>query len=219
MSDPLWQRILVAGVGPVVTAGLALGVVNLVTGWAQRRRESWDVRAKLALEMSESANALYLAGQAFWRVANTHGIPVSRRHTAEEIKDARDALSTVYKKTRLQFQVIATQLEMYFKATQTSQNWHQVIDLLSARYFLLVDGDRERRNKIRERNAGPDHSGLSVDELKRPKALLDAYRAALSNAISGVWTAPIDWTGAGLRDRGPRPLHLPPSEDQAPVEE
>ena len=44
MSDPLRERLLVAAIGPVVTAALALLMLNVVTSWAQRRRDAGDTR-------------------------------------------------------------------------------------------------------------------------------------------------------------------------------
>lgn len=56
MSDPLWERLLVAATGPVITAGLAIVVLNVVTSRAQRRREEGDTRDMLATELTETAN-------------------------------------------------------------------------------------------------------------------------------------------------------------------
>jgi hypothetical protein len=50
LSGPLWERLLVAAVGPVLTAGLALFVINWVTARAQSRREASETRESLAAE-------------------------------------------------------------------------------------------------------------------------------------------------------------------------
>ena len=65
MVDPLWERVLVAAPGPVLTAVLALFVLNRVTAWAQHRREANQTRDLLAGDITETGNSLHLGLQAF----------------------------------------------------------------------------------------------------------------------------------------------------------
>ena len=77
MADPLWTQLLVAGTGPVLTAGLALAVVNVATARAQRRNEGWKIRSELTSEVTEIASGLYLSGQAYERAARD--VPLDQR--------------------------------------------------------------------------------------------------------------------------------------------
>ena len=55
------------------------------------------------------------------------------------------------------------------------------------RYFQLIglatDG-------LLQRNSGPEHSGLTVDELETPQVVLDAYRKRLLEATRAVLSEP-----------------------------
>lgn len=199
MGDPLWERLLVAATGPVVTALLALFVLNLVTAWAQRRREAGDTRESLATELTETANSLYLALQAFWRAARD--VPLAERRTAEQLAEHRTRLERVYLEARTKGQVLEQRLAIYFESHEPKQSWHAVTDLLTVRYFLLLEGDPARRQSIRAKNAGPEHSGLTADELKDPALLLSSYRAALAACIATLWRHEVDRRGRHLADR------------------
>jgi hypothetical protein len=63
MGESLWERMLVAATGPVVTAVLALFVLNAVAGWAQRRRDAADTRESLATELTEPCGTSTLTGE------------------------------------------------------------------------------------------------------------------------------------------------------------
>ena len=195
---PLWERMVVAATGPVVTALLALLVLNLVTAWAQRRREAGDTREELAAELTETANALYLALQAFWRAARD--VPLAQRRTAGELAEQRTRLEAVYLEARTKGQVLEQRLAIYFEAREPKQSWHAVTDLLTVRYFLLLEGEPARRQAIRAKNAGPEHSGLTADELNDPALLLRTYRAALARCIATLWRHDLDRRGRHLRD-------------------
>lgn len=196
MPDPLWERLLVAATGPVVTAALALLVLNVVTSWAQRRRDASETRESLATELTETANSLYLALQAFWRAARD--VPVRDRRPSPVLAGDREHLDAVYQEARSKGQVLEQRLKIYFAATQPSSSWHRVTDLLTVRYFLLLEGDDERRARIRNINAGPRHSGLTATELDNPSRLLAAYRQALAETIASLWNHDVDRRGGHL---------------------
>jgi hypothetical protein len=67
---------------------------------------------------------------------------------------------------------------------QPRNRWHQAIDLLTVRYFQLVERDTEA---LYAANAGPEHSDLSVDQLRNPKQLLIKYREALKASVRAVF--------------------------------
>jgi hypothetical protein len=213
MSDPLWQRILVAATGPVVTAVLARLVVNLVTTWAQRRRDEGEIREGLASELTEVANSLYLVLQAFWRAARD--VPLAERVTSEALVERRGELDKTYHNVRTKGQVLERRLQIYYADREPAKAWHAVTDLLTVRYFLLLEADADRRRRIRRLNAGPDHSGLTEDQLNNPKLLLETYRSALDDCVQALWQyrpdrqgrhlkrgrIPPTWHGSGAREQ------------------
>ncbi|MBD5787691.1 hypothetical protein IF650_16120 [Cellulosimicrobium terreum] len=194
------QSVALAVLGPVLTTALALGVATFVTQRAQARREVASLRETLAQEMASTANTLYLALQAFWRAA--HGVPLADRQTAPELKERREQLEAVYLDMRAHGQVIENRLSIYFASDEPRAAWHAVTDLLTVRYFLLLLGDGARRRAIRERNAGPEHSGLSAPKLKDPAALLDAYRVGLDRCVELLWQHRPDQSGRHVATGG-----------------
>src|SRR3954462_2405126 len=181
MSDPLWQRLLVAATGPVITAALAPLVVNLVTAWAQQRRDEGEIREALASQLTEAANSLYLALQAFWRAARD--VPLAERATSDTLAARRGELEATYQSMRTKGQVLERRLQIYYAQRRPAMAWHAVTDLLTVRYFLLLEVDADRRRRIRRLNAGQDHSGLTEDQLNNPKLLLETYRSALDDCV------------------------------------
>ena len=200
MRDPLWERMLVAATGPAVTALLALLVLNVVTGWAQRRRDAAEVRDELADALTDTANALYLALQAFWRKAKD--VPLGDRRGVDSLAQAREVLDEVYLSARARGQVLEQRLNIYFASREPAGLWHAVTDLLTVRYFLLLDGDQARRLSIRKRNAGPRHSGLSETQLNDPALLLETYREKLAATIASLWTNDLDRRGRHVHGAG-----------------
>lgn len=196
MNTPLWERIVVAATGPIVTAALALIVVNAVTSWAQRRRDASETRDSLATELTETANSLYLALQAFWRAARD--VPVKERKAAPDLASNRDQLDAVYQAARSKGQVLEQRLKIYFASPVPAKSWHRVTDILTVRYFLLLEGDDVRRSNVRKINAGPGHSGLTEEELNDPSYLLEAYRQALAETIASLWNHNVDRRGKHL---------------------
>ncbi len=194
MTEPLWQKVLVAAVGPAVAAVLALLVANRVTSRAQARREAGDLRESLAAEMDAIAGELYFTLQSFWRAASE--VPLPQRATDPTLAADRERLEAAYLRARTTGQVLERRLGIYFRDDAPRRTWHRVMDLLSVRYFLLLLPEPDRRETIRERNAGPDHSGLTAEELEDPTRLLDAIRSAIPEAVAALWAHPIDRSGA-----------------------
>jgi hypothetical protein len=160
--------------GPAVTAALALLVVNLVTTRAQQRRDEGEIREALASELTEVANSLYLSLQAFWRCARD--VPLGERRTSDALAVARSELDKSYQSMRIRGKVLERRLQIYYADRQPARAWHAVTDLLSVRYFLLLEADAGRRRRIRKLNAGTNHSGLLEDQLNNPKLPLETYR-------------------------------------------
>jgi hypothetical protein len=70
----------------------------------------------------------------------------------------------------------------------TTRASNATMDLLTVRYFQLTDPNNATNF---ERNAGPEHSGLPLEDLTKPKLVLDSYKERLSAAVSSVRTEPL----------------------------
>jgi hypothetical protein len=84
-------------------------------------------------------------------------------------------------------EALETRLRIYFSTEKPRLLWHATMDLLTVRYFQLIDLANVR---LLQANAGPKHSGLTVEELKNPKLVLVTYRNRLVEATSAVLTEP-----------------------------
>jgi hypothetical protein len=196
---PFSERLTLAIVGPLVTVILGTliigGLIQLITTRAQNRRARDDqkleqrrsdnaLRHELLTDMTDAASALYLATQNYWR-AKTSTPPL----TQQELSDARNALDEQYHKSRTRGEILETRLSAYFEASEPQEIWHKVVDLLTVRYFQLIERDTDQLYRENAKGTdGQDHSGLTVDQLKQPKALLNAYREALKEAAEVVLT-------------------------------
>jgi hypothetical protein len=73
-TQSLSSRLLVAAVTPLLGGLLIGGALQLIAWRAQKRGEEHELRHALVKEMTEAANALYMATQLYWRV-NTRRDP------------------------------------------------------------------------------------------------------------------------------------------------
>ncbi len=189
---PLWERLLTAAIGPVVAAILAFLVVNRFSDRAARMREEYATRDRLIKDMIETAQSLYLATQAFWRIVDNLNIKREDRRSSPKLVTALGEIDKAYYQSRVKIAVIEGELRHRFKDLQCQVAWHAVDDLLTVRYFQLVEPDEQRLESIYDKNRtrdGVKHSGLSVEELRKPSVLLETYRNSLSSACELVRTA------------------------------
>lgn len=196
MTGPLLEQVIVAATGPIVTALLALLVANQVTMWAQKRKDAAQTRESLSTEITETANTLYLALQVFWRAARD--TPLSRRASEAGLANERAAVNEAYQEARIRGEIIEQRLRVYFSSPQPVRCWHRVVDLLTVRYFLLLEGDEAKRASIRRKNAGSEHSGLTEAQLDEPRILLESYRRALDETFLSIWSNDLDRFGRHL---------------------
>lgn len=120
------------------------------------------------------------------------------RRNSPELSTALEQLDAIYQTARSRGQVLEQRLKIYFASPEPSGAWHRVTDLLTVRYFLLVESDAERRRNLRRVNSGPRHSGLTEEELKDPALLLKTYRQALAETIAALWNHDVDRRGKHL---------------------
>ncbi|QGN58862.1 hypothetical protein [Nostocoides sp. HKS02] len=228
-TDPLWERIVVAAVGPAVTVLVGGLVVWWITSTIQHRRQRAEtdraidraeaeraraesreeaetqraearedaqrtreerarddaLRHELVGEMSDSAASLYLMTQHYMRakefVENNAGDQAART----KLEQLRPELDSRYLQSRTSGDAIEHRLSGFFASDAPRQEWHRVQDLLSLRYFQLIE---RATPKLYEANKGPDHSGLQPEQMTNPKNITNAYRVAITKAVDLVFT-------------------------------
>ena len=197
MSPDFWEKLLVASAGPLVGAivgTLIIGsFVASITRKAQERREDSRVleeraraehqlRIDLIAKMTEAASGLYMATQHFWRKKDRENVG------PEALAEHRKALDEQYRASRILGEVIERQLEAYFPCGVPKALWHATMDLLTVRYFQLVE---LATDELLSANAGKDHTDLSVEQLRNPKLVLETYRRKLSESAQAVLQQPM----------------------------
>lgn len=195
-SDPVWLKIVLAVIGPITTAILALIAANIIAARIQTRREEIRVRQEMTDEIVETASQLYFSLQTFWRAARD--IRVAERTSNPALADQLEKLNNAYAHARVRGQVLEHKLQIFYADPRPAKNWHRLSDLLSVRYFLLITSG-PRRQEIRERNAGPHHSGLTANQLDEPTQLLREIRIAIVEAASSLWENKIDTEASHMR--------------------
>jgi hypothetical protein len=206
-SDPLGERVLVAATGPLVTVIVGGLIVWGITFKIQKSREDAirtqaqaradaeanrelrarddELRHELVTMMSESAGALYLLTQHYWRAKDDLRKNAGDTDLRQALQDLRPSLDAQYLKSRASAEAVEYRLRGYFIASRPRDEWHKAQDLLTVRYFQLIDRDTEALYK---ENEGPAHTHLSVAELRIPKTLLSTYRSAMKAAVDAVFS-------------------------------
>jgi hypothetical protein len=161
--------------------GRASGIAEPIPSSGAPPRDDREVREQLVTEMTETATALYLATQRFWRD--------KARETADRGSAAalRASLDGQYHKSLVEGKGLEARLQLHFPSTRPRELWHSVMDLLTVRYFQVIGEATER---LRKANAGEKHSGLTADQLKSPQLVLSAFHTRLEEATKAVREEP-----------------------------
>ena len=174
-GDPVWLRLLLQAVGPLITA-LGVGfVANIVLARMQARREERTVKNQLAVDMTETASALYYATQLYLRRVDTIA------DDPAQLKVERKALDDEYRTRRVAGDALEMRLLAYFPDGQAPREWHAALDLLTVRYLHAV-AQGPVSDEALAKNAGDAHSGLSVEALRDPELVRVRYRERLTEA-------------------------------------
>lgn len=154
--------------------------MDWITRRAQDRRATYELRRELVMQMTETAGSLVYAIGHYRRV--------KRGVLGEEIKsaDIEPALHEQYHKTRTSGKVLEVRLQAYFESDTVRKQWHRTIDLLAMRYWHALGRPGPG---VRRKNAGEEHSGLSVEELENEDMVEEHYHKAMDKVIGDVLTA------------------------------
>ncbi|MEU4288085.1 hypothetical protein AB0E63_07670 [Kribbella sp. NPDC026596] len=226
-SDPFWERVAVAATGPLVTVVIGGLVVWGITYLIQQSREnsirqraedradadtSRELRARddalrheLVTMMTESAATLYLVTQHYWRAKVDQERLPGEQATEKAIRYLRARLDAQYLKSRASGEALEFQLLGYFVSARPRDQWHQVQDLLTVRYFQLIDRDTD---KLYEDNVGPDHSGLDIKQLRNAKTLLNKYKEVMREVIDSVFKEPLAARSSDETQPAKRPVTI-----------
>lgn len=228
-SDPLWERLIVAATGPLVTVLVGGLIVWAATRKIEQKREdrlrereesrqdaqaSRELRARddalrheLVTMMTDCASTLYLATQHVERLKEDLGADPDRSLRQAEYEEHRRALDQQYLKSRAAGQALEYRLGGYFTSDEPSRLWHGVQDLLTVRYFQVTD---RATPALLGRSAGEGHSGLTEDELRQPGLVKAAYHATMHKAVDLVFGA--DLTARSEEQRPGARSTLPPGQ-------
>ena len=135
--------------------------------------------------MSDSAASLYLMTQHYWRAKRFVEDNPSDQPARDRLQQLRPELDIRYLQSRTSGDAIEHRLSGFFISDAPRQEWHRVQDLLTLRYFQLID---RATPKLYDDNKGDTHSGLEPKQMTNPKNVTDAYRAAIKRAVELVFT-------------------------------
>jgi hypothetical protein len=161
--------------------------------WLRPGKDDHKLREQLIAQATKAASSLYLETQRYRRAAQ-------RRLPEERLEEYRIDLDKQYYASRIEGTVLESRLEAYFLSDEPRLLCHRAMDLLTVRYFDLTEpgGASERLLEI---NAGDEHSGLDVPDLRNPKELLSKYHATMRELIEATLHAPLVVDGSDGPDR------------------
>jgi len=190
LNEELFEKILVALVGPLTATIVGTLIIGLFVAWitrrAQDRRARYELRRQLISEMTEAASALLYLTE--------HYRKVKEGALGEEVQlaDVVPTLHKQYSETRTAGTVLEARLRAYFDSDHARHHWHAAIDLLEMRYYHVLGRLSERKRTL---NAGARHTGLTAEQLEDRKLIDKAYAERLDDAIRAVLTEPMSQAG------------------------
>lgn len=227
------QQLLLNIAGPLLTAIVGTFLIALLVGRitrkAQERREDQQLRDALGREqralrqslieeMTDTASALYIQTQLYWRVS-TNRDPTRK---AGDLPELRKELDAQYVKSFTGGLELESRLDSYFVSDNVWRRWHRTMDFLTVRYFQVLVPDQggaraERLKGLYKTNSKSSCTGMDVASLNVAEAVLMGYRKALREVSLLVLTEPLRDTDeliAAYRDSGKRAEEL--AADHAP---
>ncbi|NKZ12034.1 hypothetical protein HGA11_13700 [Mycolicibacterium septicum DSM 44393] len=205
-SDPLWERLLVPAIGPLVTVLVGGLFVWCITSKVQQNRDKKAreraeeradaeaarealarddaLRHELVTQMTESASSFYLLMQHYWRVREAAKQAPNDADFEKVLLEVREKMDAQYLASRATGDAIENRLWGYFDSEVPRDEWHRVQDLLTVRYFQLID---KATDGLYAANQGAGHTRLSAEGLRNPRTVLAEYHAAIKVAVRLVF--------------------------------
>jgi hypothetical protein len=189
------QQLILAIIGPLVSVIIGTLIIGGIAQFLadriqnkraddirqlEQHRADHALRQELISEAASITSALHLATQSFWLVKTSD--PAA---SLNELAVARKALDLEYQTGRTRGAVLDARLAACFATEEPRQSWHKLMDLMTVRYFQLIDRETDELYRANAKGTdGKEHSGLTVDDLKRLKPLLDTYWTALEETTT-----------------------------------
>ncbi|WP_306910985.1 hypothetical protein [Arthrobacter sp. B3I9] len=152
----------------------------------QRAQDDGTIRHDLVSQMTLTANELHFAIVHYIRVRD------NRLGEGVTLKEMAPILHEQYRKTRTTGFVLDGRLEAFLVSAAPREHWHAAMDLLAVRYYAAI---RQTSENLLKSNAGPDHSGVSLEDLKKlvddDSKLTAEFRHRLGRAYEEVLESPI----------------------------
>ncbi|MDV3456544.1 hypothetical protein RZN05_06070 [Sphingomonas sp. HF-S4] len=209
-GEPLWQKLLLAVIGPATTAIvgslLAALAVSRLLDRKRRKDADRDMREQIVQDMARIAATFYFQMLQFRRARTS----LARDARAQAMRPwfkrllRSDSnflpqpnmveLAGNYGNFRASADTLEVRLGAYFEGDEVRERWHAVSDLLTVRYHDTMGTLESMILNANARSATKFHSGLTVEELGVSSLLVKAYKSALSEAI--------DAAKQGKRDEG-----------------
>lgn len=185
------QQLVLNIVGPLTTAvvgGLIVGaLVGIITRAYEKRKASRKLREGLIANVTQVSASLYIATQQFWRAKYVFKL------TGDLFDKERNAVEARYAECRVEGTVLENCLEAYFEVDRPRLLCHQMVDLLTVRYFQLLFNDTHNKHHIPyKQNEGAGHTELSREQLENPKLLLNKYHAVQKDLCRALLHEPLD---------------------------
>ena len=191
---PYWQDLTLQLAGPVFATLVGTAVLGLfaqrVAQRTQEGREAQKLRDEFVRDATNAAVGLYVATQRYWRATRSHAEGVL---TDQILAGERAILDEQYRDSRVAGEILECRFVAYFRGDTPRQLMHRVMDLLTVRYFQLIEMDTP---SLLERNAGDDHTGLTVQQLGSPPLLLETYRTSLLSLVTEILATPLSISGS-----------------------
>jgi hypothetical protein len=186
-SAPLWQNIVVAAIGPLVTAivgSLIIGIYLVKRGAREDERRAreedrrqFGLRQELVQDMARVTISMNRAIFLYGREAKRGQLE------QDQLAKLRSDLDELYWKYAGDSGALGHRLRAHLSSDELRREWHKLEDLLAARYFKAVQLDVEEMLTL---NSGPGHSGLSVDALRDDRIVDMSIDSALERATNLV---------------------------------
>ena len=128
----------------------------------------------------------------------------------------REALTECYKDLRVESAVLEKRLEAYYESDLPRELFHQVIDILTVRYFCALFGPTSEYVPYKDNEPHGDvkHSGLTREQLEDSAVTYGTYQAVLRRLCRELLTDGVRSLTGGdrfqrLRNIFARGLHQP----------